>query len=312
MPGLPPDGALHGIQIDSMMVIIHIIMVVVFVGWLIYFVVALIRGASRKSPVQPGAKGARWAVASEVLIAAAEILVLVGLSIPFWATRVSAFPDERGTTVVRVVAEQYNWNIHYPGPDGVFGRTDPALVTTSNPVGLDTSDSHAKDDIVTLNDMHLPVGIPVIIYLTSKDVIHSFSIPLYRIKQDAIPGQRIPIWFTPYRTSVNLQREMVSRYAIDAADSSLDLSLLNPLNDIRDATGMVVLSAGTPLTMDARSILAKAGIREVDAAPSTPTEIACAQLCGMGHYRMKGYLTVESDSAFHQWMNNQLDASISQ
>ncbi|HTY02030.1 MAG TPA: hypothetical protein VMG09_18545 [Bacteroidota bacterium] len=311
MPGLPPDGALQGSQIDGMMLIVHVLMATVFVGWLWYFVSTIIRGASGKAKAIKPHRAGRLALTSEILIALAEVTILGAFALPFWISRVAAFPDEHHATVVHVVAEQYVWNIHYPGLDGIFGRTDPSLVSAENPVGLDRSDPHAMDDVVSVNDMHLPVGIPVIIYLTSKDVIHSFSLPLYRIKQDAIPGQRIPIWFTPQRTSVELQKEMVARYPIDPADSVRDLSLLSPLTDVMDKEGRVVLGAGTPLTLDSRIALAQAGIGSVDAAPSTPTEIACAQLCGLGHYRMRGLLTVEPDSSYRRWLEDRLEASSS-
>ncbi|MGA9121407.1 MAG: hypothetical protein WB699_18715 [Bacteroidota bacterium] len=294
------------------MLIIHIIMITVFVGWLAYFTVAVFRGRRRKRPVEAGTRGARWGVFSEVAIAAAEVAILVGLAVPFWASRVSALPNEHDSTVVRVVAEQYAWNVHYPGPDGIFGRTDPSLVSSENPVGLDRSDPRGKDDVVTMNVMHLPVDKPVIIYLTSKDVIHSFSLPVYRIKQDAIPGQRVPIWFTPYKTSDQIRDEEVATYSVDPADSIRDLSSLSPVVDIKNGADSVIVPAGTPLTMDVRVSLSDAGFRSVQAAPFTPTEIACAQLCGLGHYRMRGFLTVESESAYQQWLGDKVQEAESQ
>ena len=102
---------------------------------------------------------------------------------PAWATRVKAFPSESEAVVVRVVGEQFAWNIHYPGPDGKFGRTDIKLVTADNPLGLDRTDPDAKDDITTINQLNLPVDRPVLVHLSSKDVIHSFG--LYRDAREA-------------------------------------------------------------------------------------------------------------------------------
>ncbi len=310
MPGLPPNGAAQGVQIDSLMVMIHLLMVIVFVGWGIYFTVALIRGrraASRPpgaglAPKKPHGKVGLY---SDAAVAVVEISLLAVVALPFWSNRLNGGPSDRESTVVRVVAEQFAWNIHYPGKDGVFGRTDPSLVTSDNPLGLDRNDPAARDDIVTLNIMHLPVGHPVVIYLTSKDVIHSFFLPLYRVKQDAIPGQRVRIWFNPQRTSADLRPEMASSYKVNPSDSLRDLSGLSPLSDILDARGAVVLAAATPLTPDVVQALFHAGIRRVLAAPDSPTEIACAQLCGLGHYRMRGFLTVESDSAYQAWTAEQ-------
>jgi cytochrome c oxidase subunit 2 len=103
---------------------------------------------------------------------------------------VSEVPGEKGRVVVAsVVGEQFAWNIHYPGPDGVFGKTSiDKIDVQSNPLGLDRSDPAAKDDVTTVNQLHLPVDKPVIVHLASKDVIHSFNVPEMRIKQDAVPG----------------------------------------------------------------------------------------------------------------------------
>ncbi len=128
-----------------------------------------------------------------------EIGLLIFYAIPAWATRVKAFPAESEAVVVRVVAEQFAWNVHYPGPDGKFGRTDIKLVSADNPLGLDRSDPNAKDDITTINQLNLPVDRPVLVHLSSKDVIHSFGLYEMRVKQDAIPGMTIPVWFIPNR-----------------------------------------------------------------------------------------------------------------
>jgi cytochrome c oxidase subunit 2 len=94
-------------------------------------------------------------------VAVAEGILLIGFSIPLWAKRVEDFPPREQSVVVRVVGEQFAWNIHYPGPDGKFGKTDIAkLDLQTNPLGLDRTDPDAKDDVVTLNQLHLPVNKP--------------------------------------------------------------------------------------------------------------------------------------------------------
>ena len=87
--------------------------------------------------------------------------------------------------------------MRYAGPDGIFGKQDMKFVTADNVFGVDPGDAHGKDDIQTLNEIHVVVNKPVIIYLSSKDVIHSLKIIAMRVCQDAIPGLRIPVWFTP-------------------------------------------------------------------------------------------------------------------
>lgn len=98
---------------------------------------------------------------------------------------------------VEITGQQFAWNFRYPGPDGIFGRTDPGLVNDSagNPLGLDPTDPAGKDDIVTAS-MAVPVDRQVEVILRSKDVTHSFFVRELRFKQDAVPGLLIRLPFT--------------------------------------------------------------------------------------------------------------------
>jgi len=98
---------------------------------------------------------------------------------------------------IEVVAQQFQFNFHYSGKDGVFGRTEPRFISDSalNYVGLDPSDAAAKDD-AQVGTLVVPLNRPVELTLRSKDVIHSFFVPVLRIKQDTVPGMAIKIHFT--------------------------------------------------------------------------------------------------------------------
>jgi cytochrome c oxidase subunit 2 len=100
-------------------------------------------------------------------------------------------------TKVEVVAQQFQWNFHYPGADGVFGRTEARYIDDSslNFVGLDPTDASGRDD-AQLTTLVIPVGRPVELTLRSKDVIHSFFVPALRFKQDTVPGLAIKVHFT--------------------------------------------------------------------------------------------------------------------
>jgi cytochrome c oxidase subunit II len=253
--GLPPLAAAHGGQIDSLIGWIHVFMFILFVGWGGFFLYCLIRFRQSRNPVADyaGVKSHR-STYLEVGVAVVEAVLLFGFAIPLWAARVDELPPENEALVVQVTAEQFAWNVHYPGPDGVFGRTDIKLLDlTSNPLGLDREDPSAKDDVTTLNQLYVPANRPVIVRLRSKDVIHSFGVPELRVKQDAIPGLTIPIWFIP-----------------------------------------------TVTTAEMRTRLAK---------PQFQYEIACAQLCGIGHARMRGFVTVQTAEEFQTWMDEQVKAA---
>ena len=233
--GLPVQASAHAAELDHMTVLVHWLMLVLFVGWGAFFIFVLFRfrkGANPRASYE-GAKG-KVAKGLELGVVVVEAVLLFFYALPAWASRVAEFPAENEAVVVRVIAEQFAWNIHYPGPDGQFGRTEIARVAAENPIGLDRTDPNAKDDIATINQLNLPVDRPVLVHLSSKDVIHSFGLFEMRVKQDAIPGMVIPVWFIPTR---------VGAY-----------------------------------------------------------EIACSQLCGLGHFRMRGFVNIQSDADFRGFL----------
>lgn len=251
--GFPTLASEHGGRIDGFILLLHGIMAVAFFGWGAWYATALVRFRRGRNPNADYA-GLRNRVpyVAVALMAVAEGALLAGIALPFWHDRIAAAEPAPEEFVVRVIGQQFQWNVHYPGPDGMFGRTDPSLSDeVLNTIGLDKDDPASEDDITTLNQLHLPVDRPVVIYLSSRDVIHSMFLPEFRVKQDAIPGMRVPVRFTPTLTSAEFREE------------------------IGDAE------------------------REF--------EIACAQLCGINHYTMRGFVTVETQEAFDAWYAAQLD-----
>jgi len=250
--GLPALGSAHGGQIDGLIGWTHVFMLLLFVGWGGFFVYCLARFRRSRNPVANYAAVKSHASSYlEVAVAVVEMILLFGFSLPLWAARVDHIPSESNALVVQVTGEQFAWNVHYAGPDGKFGRTDIKLIDVqSNSLGLDRSDPAAKDDVTTLNQLYLPANRPIIVKLRSKDVIHSFNVPEFRVKQDAIPGLTIPVWFIPNVTTA----------------------------EMRTRTGN----------------------------PEFQYEIACAQLCGLGHFRMRGFVTVESPTDFQKWMDDKV------
>ena len=246
--GMPALAAAHGGQIDNLIGWIHIFMLILFVGWGGFILYVLVRFRQSRNPVADyTGVTSHSSTYHEIAVVAVEAVLLVGFAIPLWAARVDAMPPESEALVVQVTGEQFAWNIHYPGPDRVFGRTDITLLDLqSNPLALDRSDPAAKDDVTLVNQLFLPVNKPIIVRLRSKEVIHSFGVPEFRVKQDAIPGLTIPIWFIPTVTTV----------------------------EMRTRTGN----------------------------PGFQYEIACAQLCGLGHARMRGFVTVQTAEEFEKWM----------
>src|SRR6266850_4131362 len=243
--GLQPNGSEHGYQIDHIIEFCHWFMGALFVGWSAFFLFVLWRFRKSRNPVA-NHEGVTSGISThlEFAVVLIEAVLLIGFAIPLWAKRVNAFPENKDAILVHAIGQQFNWNFHLPGPDGQFGRRDIAFVSNSNPLGLDPKDPAAKDDIVTLGELHVPVDRPVIIELSSKDVIHNFALPHMRMAQDAIPGQVIPMWFKPIKTG---------NY-----------------------------------------------------------EVICGQLCGLGHYSMKGMLVVDNPPEYQAWLKERAELSGSQ
>ena len=242
----------HGPSLDSMNALVHWLMAVLFVGWGLYFIYVLFRFRASRNPTA-SYKGAQshFSTYTEAGVVLVEAILLIGFAIPAWAKWVTPHEEGSNPVEVRVVGEQFAWNAHYPGADGVFGTVKPELVDPTNPVGLDRSDPAGQDDIISINQLHLPVDRPAAIRLTSKDVIHSFGLNMMRVKQDAIPGMEIPVYFTPVKVT--------------------------PPESVFPAC----------------------------AASKTCWEISCAQLCGLGHYRMRGFLVVHEQADFDAWLEAQ-------
>lgn len=134
-----------------------------------------------------------------VLITATVFLGLGVLASKSWAeTRFTK--AKPGAIQVEVTEQQFAYNFRYPGPDGKFGRLDPALVSapTGNPLGIDPNDPAGRDDVV-MSTLTVPVNHPVELMIRSQDVIHNFFVRELRLQQDAVPGMVVPLHFTPNR-----------------------------------------------------------------------------------------------------------------
>lgn len=193
---LPLNLSSIGPELDRLFYLVHWFMALLFIGWLGFFIYCLVRFRSRpghKAEYQTDTKHLNTYL--EVGVVAFEVVLIFVFSLPLWASAKYQLPSSDEAVSVEVVAEQFAWNIRYPGADGKFGRKSAALMSMNNPIGLDREDPAAQDDIVASNELVVPSGKPVLVNLTSKDVIHSFFLPVLRVKQDAIPGQAVKVWF---------------------------------------------------------------------------------------------------------------------
>jgi cytochrome c oxidase subunit 2 len=240
MPWLPSDASTFGPDIDRLFYLILAATGIAFVlteGALILFIARYRRRQDRKAVPIHGNRRLEitWTLGAVVLFAG-----LAFIQQGTWSYIKQRFPPEDQSVLVEVTAKQFEWHVRYPGTDRRFGQVDDALISRENPLGVVAEDPAAQDDIIApVNTLHVPVNQDIIVYLRSRDlgfkqVIHSFFVPQLRVKQDAVPGQTIKVWFNAIQTGAY--------------------------------------------------------------------EIACAELCGLGHYRMRATVTVETPEAFEAWL----------
>lgn len=211
---LPEDISTFGKDIDRIFNFLGWIVMITFIGCNILLCLFMWKyadkpGDTRKSIYSHGSHNLEvfWTSATALLLA---IIAIVQLGI--WME--IKFPSSSSDVPVfaNVTARQFEWRITYPGPDGEFGTID---------------------DFESNSDFVVPVGRKIKMMLRSQDVLHSFFLPNMRVKQDAVPGLAIPVWFEATKTG---------QY-----------------------------------------------------------DLVCAELCGWGHYKMKGRLTVLSKPDYEKW-----------
>jgi len=166
---------------------------------------------------------------------------------------------------IEVSARQFEWRMRYPSAQRVrhWLKDSPAAKAD-----MDTfAKMRQADDVHVVNELHVWKDNPVLVHLSTLDVLHSFNLPHFRVKQDSLPGKIIPVWFTPTKSN-----------AVRGKGPSGELLWLD---------GMGRESDGQPVDM------------------SRVWDIACAELCGWGHWRMIGRVYVhETEEDFLAWLEH--------
>ena len=182
-------------------------------------------------------------------VPAIAMAILVAIGLRNWYDVTSPAPEN--ATVVEVVGKQFNWLIRYPGKDNELGKRDFRKIDDANNVlGLDWSDPHNMDDIISMNgELHVVVNKPVKLVIGSRDVIHDVGLAHFRLKMDAVPGITTTLWFIP------------------------------------------------TITTDSMKSITK--------NPDFVYEISCDQMCGKGHYSMRGTVIVQTQAEYDKWLASQ-------
>jgi cytochrome c oxidase subunit 2 len=164
-------------------------------SFMAYCVVRYRHRRGRQAHYEPENKKLEWWLIGLTTIG---IVAMLAPGLVVWAH----FVNPPATALVfEVVGQQWRWSYRFPGRDGVLGAVDTRHIGTTNPFGINPDDAAGRDDLVIDNPvLHLPLGNSVKVLLRSKDVLHDFDVPQFRVKMDMVPGQVTYFWLTPTRT----------------------------------------------------------------------------------------------------------------
>ncbi len=279
---MPEGVSAHAGAVDGLFYLIYAVTAVAFIITEVILVIFMWRYAKTpdgKPPIAPNAGFPTFLKPFEsflndhhkielawTIVPSIVLLVIVFAQVNAWAEIKYATRNRNdGTKVdsaraqIAVSARQFEWRMRYPSAARFKGWMAEPAATRKD------FESFGKiphfDDVHVVNELHIWKDHPVVVHLTTRDVIHSFNLPNFRVKQDALPGKMIPVWFTP--TKVNCKWDESRQRYIDGYDP--------------------------------------AGKKEKD--KEYTWDIACAELCGWGHYRMIGRVFVHKDQAeFLDWL----------
>jgi len=184
-------------EIDSTLMLTIVVTGVAFIAvnlFIAYLVVRYRQRNGSKAAFIPEHPRLEWGL---IGLTTLGVIALLAPGLFVYSSFITA-PEE--AMLVEVMGEQWRWSFRFPGADGKLGHADPKRIDFENPFGIDPTDPAAQDDIlVRVSELHLPVGVPVKLQLRSKDVLHSFYVPHFRVKMDLVPGMVTHLWLKPTR-----------------------------------------------------------------------------------------------------------------
>ncbi len=200
---LPESASVHGVWIDNIFNMTLVVTGIVFVLTqitLFIFVYKYRENKNRKAFFYPENHKLEliWTIIPAIFMAG---LVVTGLF--YWLKITKDAPAD--AMVIEVTGKQFNWIARYPGKDGKLGKRDFTAITDNNILGMDLNDKANSDDIIP-TELHFVVGKATKIIVRSRDVMHNFDLPHFRVKIDAVPGIPTTFWFTPKYTTEEMRK----------------------------------------------------------------------------------------------------------
>ncbi len=272
---LPEASSAHGSEVDTLMFIsIALIMFVqVITQGLLHWFAFKYRGEKGKKALFFADNDKLefiWTIIPVIVLAG---LIIYGL---FTWSDIMNINEEEDPMVIEIYAYQFDWRARYSGADNTLGKANVRFIQGLNQLGVDESDSYGYDDVI-INELHLPVGKPILFKFRSQDVLHSAFFPHFRAQMNVVPGMITQFGFTPTITSVEMRE---SEYMVEK---------VGRINKIRKDKSKVLMTEGE-VPLDAYEF---------------EYYLLCNKICGQGHYNMQMKIVVESEEDYKAWMKEQ-------
>ncbi|MCB0640607.1 MAG: OmpA family protein [Phaeodactylibacter sp.] len=261
------SASAHGGRLDSMFNITLFFTGIVFVitQFALFYFAWKYRGRSEGKAVYLPHDNRLEIVWTAIPAVVMTFLVVGGLDA--WNEVMADVNDDEEFMEIEATGYQFAWHLRYPGADGKLGARNYKLIDATNPVGQDWNDTKNLDDLHPA-EIVLPVNKKVRVRITSRDVLHNFYLPHFRVKMDAVPGMPTYFVFTPTKTTEEYRQQL---RAYDEYQAPTDPT-------------------------------------DPESEPLWKTfnyELACAELCGSGHYSMRRVVRIVSEEEYQDWLSQQ-------
>ncbi len=263
---LPPAASEHGAKIDALFdANVYLITFVFLVtNFFLFWFAYKYRGNSQNKAVYYPHNNKIEMLWTVVPAVALTFIIIFGLK--YW-NEITAESNDANKVVIELYAKQFDWTARFAGKDGKLGETDFRQISSTNSVGMDTSDVVGFDDILVKNEIHIPVGREIELHMRSRDVIHSAYLPHFRAQMNCVPGMVTFFRFKPTKTTAEMRKDP---YVVQ---------LMAGINKQRATENK------EPVEFD--------------------YTLLCNKICGASHYNMQMNVVVDTEADYNAWMQKQ-------
>jgi cytochrome c oxidase subunit II len=257
-----PTASAHGEMYDNLFHVGHIVIILMFV-----ITNTFLFGFAYKYRYNPNNKAHFYPdnIRLEIIWTIVPAIILTVLVFSGWRVWRNMMQDAPANAqVIEIMGKQFAWHVRYPGADNKLGVYNFRYTDNVNEMSMDFTDKNSVDDVQP-SEIHLLKGRPVHLKIRARDVLHSVSLPQFRQKMDAVPGQPTKMQFTPIKTTLEMREELKKRPEWQTIDKESGKPRYETFN----------------------------------------YEVVCQEVCGKGHFAMRYVLVVEDEIDYNKWLAKQ-------